>query len=281
MTVRPPTSSTRRYGSGELSPRLTLAAMRPILIHSMSAAPGTLRSPPIPPTLRFWAPENAGSDGLRASPGGDVFAVGVGGNPVEQPAETALKVLGAGAGRVVCSGGWFEDEEPARRAMRLWSGEAWERLADFGHAVRDADGAPAPSVALWASAETVISDLPSCLGYLHRSEQWSPRGDFSGPARFELIVDPIAMLTPEMWDRAEDHVSRVVAGLGGMEMLPGLGLERVCAVVAGRLPSEAPPNVLTDARFGEILRRHARPDLALILDDSDVPGRLEALGVAR
>ncbi len=90
------------------------------------------------------------------------------------------------------------DESPL-----IWSPASW---AKFEVGLRHvAAMAGERRVLVRPHARHVVSDLPSCLRVLERTSVENAR----------VLLDPAAMLTEDMQKNAEDHVTRILEGLGG------------------------------------------------------------------
>lgn len=104
------------------------------------------------------------------------------------------------AERVVVWSGWMGEGDAERgvweRDFRTWSPEAWKRLErEVGEFRR--------RVLVRPHARHVLSDAQSCVTFFRSHEHVG------------LLLDPIAMLTPEMTPRAEEHLERIVGALAG------------------------------------------------------------------
>lgn len=110
--------------------------------------------------------------------------------------------------RVVAAAGALpagDDEDAARAALRTHSAEGFRALETAIERTVGAIGSGGPSLCVRPRAADVLSDVPSCLVFLRSA----------AAARARLVVDPIAMLTPSMAERAEEHLERIYEGLAG------------------------------------------------------------------
>jgi hypothetical protein len=173
-------------------------------------------------------------------PVGDIpgFGTVVAGNPLadgwtlpEQPE----------AGRLILFSGWLA--EPIGQGLFSNSFQTWgptgraafrafiERMSNAG-----ALGPPgAGTLCFRPHARHVLADPTTCLSFLRAHEQDEPR-------RFELLLDPVAMLTPDMLADAEDHLVRTFVALGDRADVPALLLSNAEVVeVAGSTEFRACP----------------------------------------
>jgi hypothetical protein len=135
-----------------------------------------------------------------AAPDGSTWAALWHGNLVHAEVPDAGAVLEAPRW-VVWSGtpaaGLF-DESPL-----VWGSPAW---AKFDEALRVVAAAAGPrTVLVRPHARHVVSDLPSCLRVLERTNIPNLR----------LLLDPASMLTEDMKTSAQDHVTRILEGIAG------------------------------------------------------------------
>jgi hypothetical protein len=103
-------------------------------------------------------------------------------------------------GRIVIWSGWMGEADTPRgvfeRDFRTWSRGAWEKLESEVEPM-------AGRILIRPHARHVLSDAQSCVTFFRKH---------GGVA---LLLDPVAMLTPEMVGRAEEHLERTVGTLGG------------------------------------------------------------------
>lgn len=111
-------------------------------------------------------------------------------------------------GRTVAWSGWMADDaDPAQdlfpRDYRTWTPEAWSALAAacdrLGPALTEQGG----HLLLRPHARQILSDPQACLSFL-KDREGQP---------FRILVDPAAMLTPDMLPAAEDHLARIFGAL--------------------------------------------------------------------
>lgn len=101
---------------------------------------------------------------------------------------------------IVCWSGWLGEADSAEgwfeRVPRQWlpsSRAVWDRVAQSADRAR---------LILRPHARHLLSDGPGCLNYLRGGEER------------RLLLDPVAMLEPEMLPDADDHVRRMLVTLG-------------------------------------------------------------------
>lgn len=79
---------------------------------------------------------------------------------------------------------------PGQRARAMMGLAAMERVAR------------GRTLCLWPRATDAISDIPSILSFMRAHAAWT------------FLLDPAALLTPEMQPHAEDHATRMLEALG-------------------------------------------------------------------
>lgn len=149
------------------------------------------------------------------------------------------------------------DLEDAARSLAQWSPSgrsAFDGVCDRV-AVMAIDAGV--TVCLRPHAAHMLSDIPSCLGFLRR---WS-----GGP--FELLIDALDLITPGMMARAEDHVARIADALAGTSGT---------AAVLARSPAERlAPDLLLP-----LVRRAREVGTPVVVAGRVSPGIEAALGPA-
>ncbi len=132
-------------------------------------------------------------------------------------------------GRVIVRSGSLDGP-----AFETWGPKGWEALETRCEGVA---GSGAELLVL-PHAGDVLSDVQRCLKFLDR---WAEASEPIG-----LIVDPAAMMTDSMLNRAADHLGRMAASL-----LSRRGVRAVVVPVGGdaeRIPAGAWEPMLTAAR---------------------------------
>lgn len=122
---------------------------------------------------------------------------------------------------------------------------------------------------LWPSAEGVLSDVPSTRSFFCSREGGNLR----------LLLDPASMLTRDMLPKAEDHLARIFAGLGGIaaaillaNIEPHGGLEGVQLSTLTR-------GVLSPKVVVELWREFGSEGTPVVVLDEDVAGQRAVLGM--
>lgn len=100
----------------------------------------------------------------------------------------------------------------------VWKVRVGSRVADLDAAIERALATiPADSsLCLWPDAESVLSDVPTCLSLLRRFE-----------GRVELLLAPADFLVPSMARHAGDHLLRILGSFAGHPAIRGVVLEDV------------------------------------------------------
>lgn len=117
---------------------------------------------------------------------------------------------------LVCWSGWIESElqeaeeesgaaglPDFRTQLRTWGPEAWDQMLRALQAAGQQDR-PAP-ILLRPHARHVVSDAQRCVRFLEAIGASTPACG--------LLLDPAAMLTPDMLTDAAEHLDRMLAGL--------------------------------------------------------------------
>lgn len=139
------------------------------------------------------------------------------------------------------------------------SGSAEASLMTWGPRGRAAfddlcEGLAAHRASVWfrPRAGHALSDTPSCLQFLRKH----------GPGGLGLAADPVGLLAEPMIARADDHLARSMAALGGAPGVP-------CVVLtnAGKALAERPlHDGLIDPRLiASLWREHFPPDTPVVL----------------
>lgn len=148
------------------------------------------------PTWIIGPPEGPGVDARVLDETGVVAGTVLSFNAIEDAEVETLEVPGV----IFVRSGWPGPESPpawmpAQRAKAMMGLEALERVS-HGRAL-----------CLWPRATDAVSDIPSILLFLRAHPAW------------KFMLDPAALMTPEMEPRAEDHAERMLEALAGH---PGL-----------------------------------------------------------
>lgn len=141
-------------------------------------------------------------------------------NPLEQGFASALKPESS----LIAWAGWFDDAaDPAtgvfQSDFRLWN-EGLELLRTNVEAMLPVLDDLDARLKLRPGLGLVLSDPHSVTAFIEKL----------GSPRVEILVDPVAMLTPEMAEHAEDHLPRLFHKLGVLGACTGVvlaGTERV------------------------------------------------------
>jgi hypothetical protein len=184
--------------------------------------------------------------------------------------------------RVVLPSGWIEPEQesddagPGFADPRTWGPSGWGRFESFCRELLARPAADSARLCFRPRATDVLSDAPSCARFLREKARW---GDREG--LLEILLDPVAMLTPVMLGAAEDHLSRILAYLGAA---PG-----VCAVVLTNVESDpqrgrprASPvhkGLLPPSSLARLARETVPPAIPIVLLDDELEGQRACLGV--
>ncbi|MEL6795355.1 MAG: hypothetical protein AAFO89_00875 [Planctomycetota bacterium] len=119
--------------------------------------------------------------------------------------------------RLVAWAGWLDDSkaDPANGRFdpdfNVWSPVGWQALRDGIAAATSSLRTHDATLCLRPHAGCVLSDPQGCLNFL-RDESLE---------RVELLLDPVAMLTPLMMDKVEDHLARAFEALGDQPAVVG------------------------------------------------------------
>ncbi len=133
--------------------------------------------------------------------------------------------------RLIAWAGWLDDAkaDPARGRFdpdfNAWSPAGWQALRDGLAAAAESLRTHDATLCLRPNAGCVLSDPQGCLNFLRDDP----------PGRVELLLDPVAMLTPAMLDKAEDHLARAFEALADQPAVVG------CVLAA---PAEAKGRVV-------------------------------------
>lgn len=119
--------------------------------------------------------------------------------------------------RLIAWAGWLDDAkaDPAQGRFdpdfQVWSPVGWQALRAGIASAADSLRAHDATLCLRPHAGCVLSDPQGCLNFLR-----------DAPAeRVEILLDPVAMLTPGMLDKAEDHLARAFEALGDQPAVAG------------------------------------------------------------
>lgn len=164
--------------------------------------------------------------GSVAERSADVFGWWSGVHLLDAAAPGMLLALGRrlGPARLVAGSGSFEagaDEgAEARMSLRTHGGEGMRALLAAVEAVRPGLEFSGARLCLLPHAAQVLSDVPSCLLFLRSA----------AAEGVQLVLDPVALLTPAMLDRAEEHLERILEALAGH---PGVAALRLTSARLG------------------------------------------------
>lgn len=129
-----------------------------------------------------------------------------------------------GPARLVAASGSFEaranEGAEARMSLRTHGGEGMRALLATVEAVRPGLESSGAQLCLLPHAAHVLSDVPSCVLFLRSA----------AAEGVQLVVDPVALLTPTMLDRAEEHLERILGALAGH---PGVAALRLTSARLG------------------------------------------------
>jgi len=115
----------------------------------------------------------------------------------------------SGPDLLACLSGWLPPDREVDpdgaipSSFVTWSKAGWDALAEvFGWLAPQASKA-GKRIGIMPHARTVVSDPQACMTFLRAIEDPS----------VGLVIDPVAMLTPEMLPDAEDHLLRTYEAL--------------------------------------------------------------------
>lgn len=176
------------------------------------------------------------------------------------------------ADRLVLWSGWLPSDAPAGRGVfrtgaETWMGEGMRRLEEVLPWLVDQLATSGVRLCIRPHARHVISDAQSCRRLLGAFED------------LEILIDPAAMLTPEMLPAAEEHIERVVESLAGHERVVGVVAANAAAVRVGPKGEELLPlplhkgSIDADLICGPI-RRHLPEHRAAVLLEEELPQQL-------
>jgi len=120
---------------------------------------------------------------------------------------------------------------------------------------------------LWPSAGGVLSDVPSTQTF------------FRSTAGFRLFLDPASLLTPAMIPKAEDHLDRIMAGLGSLASAVLLANVEPLGDVEGVQLSPLTRGVLSPKFIIDAWRRNVPAETPVVLFDEDFAGQRALLGL--
>lgn len=164
-----------------------------------------------------------------------------------------------------------DPDAPARALLRMNTGEGMARLLEAVSSLRDPLEMAGSRLCLRPRAADVLSDLPSCLTFL--------RSPAAAAAR--LVLDPMALLTPSMLERADDHLERILGTLGGHPQVAALMLTNAGPDGAGRpftpIGLHREEGVVDSRRLIALAAAHAGPGVDWILLDEEPARQIELL----
>ncbi|GAB4382767.1 MAG: hypothetical protein Kow0022_01010 [Phycisphaerales bacterium] len=159
-----------------------------------------------------------------------------------------------GAGWRVCWSGWVGEADIDsgwfERVPGGWMPSSQQTWKAVMQKVDEADG-----VVLRPHARHLLSDGPGCRAWLQ-----------GGPGR-HLLLDPVAMLEPEMLPDADEHIERLLAMLGGncwgvvfcdVRLIDEADRGLWC------VPAAAGEGMLDMERFGRAVERFVRGEALLL-----------------
>lgn len=215
---------------------------------------------PLPPPMR----------GRVAGPAPDLLSSARASDPVYRILGSAGELFGAAAfldklcetdgaleRAAAASGGRLLVRPPVTEADELpWLPTARRRFEDACDQVSAACAQMEPPTVpvLWPHAACAVSDAPSIATFLRGREAWG------------FILDPVALLTPSMLERAEDHLGRLFEALGPHARAHAvvLGIPRV---VGDRVAASSPRE--TDGHLWKLIldlcERTCPPGLPILL----------------
>lgn len=119
---------------------------------------------------------------------------------------------------------------------------------------------------LWPSTGGVLSDVPSTQTF------------FRSTAGFRLLLDPASLLTPAMIPKAEDHLERIMAGLGELASAVLLANIEPLGDAEGVQLAPLTRGVLSPKIIIDAWRRHVPAETLVVLLDEDLAGQRALLG---
>jgi hypothetical protein len=186
------------------------------------------------------------------------------------PARVVRAAQEHGPGRVVASSGrlGLGEDSDARSMLRTHTGEGMARLAEKVAEVKAGLGELGATLCLRPGAAEVLSDVPSCLVFLRSSE---------GAAR--LVVDPVALLTASMMERADDHLERILSALAGHPGVEALLLTNAVRAGDGLRPVglHREDGVVDARRLIGLASRHSGPAVDWLLLEEEPARQVELL----
>jgi len=209
------------------------------------------------------------------------FASTLPGNLVSSSATLAAQVPEADS-RVLLWSGWYEpatnaDADPSPLA---WGAGAWCALAEFCTATSARLASrPASSntrVCFLPRTGHILSDQPSCHRFLNLRSEWT--GTLA--PLFEILLDPVGMLTPQMLPCASDHLERIIVGLARSPGIAGILLSNIAPDKDSVTRQPVHEGVIPTRVLADLLNKHCDPNLPLLLTGDDVPSQLAALRIA-
>lgn len=173
-------------------------------------------------------------------------------NPVEEPPDSERDSW------TICWSGWLGAADPGagwfERSPGQWlpsARQTWDRAA--------ADLDRVERMVLRPHARHLLSDGPGCLQWLRQQEGR------------RLLLDPVAMLEPEMLPDADDHVTRLLSTVGALAwgvVVSDVGVAETAERGAWCVPAPAGQGAMDMARFADGLRAHL-PETCVLVGQSD------------
>jgi hypothetical protein len=184
---------------------------------------------------------------------------------IESAGGLELSGVGLPTDKLMCDAGAppaGAGDDEALRAFSTWGPRAREALDRACDALAPGLRESGVTLVLRPDARQILPDVPSVLAFLRkRSDQ-----------PFEVILDPMALLTESMVERAEDHLARALDAAAGHPGVPMLLLTNVRSVEGGGLEPSPVNHGLIDPRLILKLVRASWPEHKPIL----LPARSEA-----
>lgn len=166
--------------------------------------------------------------------------------------------------------GWVGDSIFARD-FRAWGKEAWSRLDAWCDSHLPDLAAEGRTICFRPHPRHTLSDAQSCVSFLNKR----------AGQPFQLLLDPVGLLTPTMLPRAEDHLNRVLEALADHPGVAGVIVSNAVAspddpdllvscpvhrgvlesrlvhIIASRVPAEKPFVLHTDDAAAQVAFLHA------------------------
>lgn len=176
----------------------------------------------------------------------------------------------AGCTRLIADSGHLAAGSDAQGSFANWGPRARAALDAACAGLEGALAGAGLTLYLRPRAGDVLSDVPSCLGFLRSNSQ----------GHFGLVLEPGALLAESMLPRAQEHLDRAVGALLDQPSLGALIVTNVERTQDGRLTA-APLHrgLLEPGLLIEIAGRAHAAGSPVVLHSSDLPAQLRALGI--